>query len=248
MQTDRKGNLRKEKRDKAVTPFQQPDEAEWQSHIGKYRVNMKLSSPIKYTLSDAPVKAVFIDKDGTLIPNMPYNVNCSYIMLEEGVKSGLKLLMENDYRLVVVSNQSGIAHGLFEKEKLNAVLDKINELLHPDAHIDHFYFCPHHPQGSVPKYAITCRCRKPQPGMLLEASRDLNIDLSQSWMIGDILHDIEAGNTAGCSSILIDVGNETEWNTSGNRKPAFVAADLDEAARIVLQFSTQLCQTNLSTI
>jgi len=183
-------------------------------------------------------KAVFLDKDGTLIPDIPYNVDPARICLNEGVAEGLRQLAPREYIFIVVSNQAGVAHGYFEIQALQTVKRRIHRLLSRENITLHgFYFCPHHPEGSVVKYTCQCQCRKPQPGMLLQAARDWNIDLTQSWMIGDILHDVEAGNRAGCRAILIDNGNETEWQLTQNRMPAFTAADFRQAASYILAHS-----------
>ena len=84
------------------------------------------------------------------------------------------------------------------------------------------YYCPHYPDGKIQKYKIECDCRKPKPGLILQAAREHDIDLSNSWMIGDILNDVEAGNRAGCKTILLDNGNETEWIWNEIRTPAFI--------------------------
>jgi D-glycero-D-manno-heptose 1,7-bisphosphate phosphatase len=98
------------------------------------------------------------------------------------------------------------------------------------ATIDDFYFCPHHPEGVVRIYAKECVCRKPSEGLLIEAAQKWNIDLSQSWMVGDILNDIEAGSRAGCKTILVNNGNETEWIFTPQRTPTLIVRDLAEAA------------------
>jgi ribonucleoside-diphosphate reductase alpha chain len=93
-----------------------------------------------------------------------------------------------------------------------------------------FYYCPHHPHGSVPAYAVTCDCRKPRPGLILRAAREQGVDPARSWLVGDILDDVEAGRAAGCRTVLLDNGHETEWVLSPARRPDGVAADLAEAA------------------
>lgn len=185
-------------------------------------------------------KVVFLDKDGTLVKNVPYNVDPERIGLEEGAASGLRKLAEAGFHFVVVSNQSGVARGYFEEEALEAVEARIDELLEEEAgtRLDAFYYCPHHPQGVVAQYAVDCNCRKPKPGLLLTAARDLGIDLSETWMIGDILDDVEAGRRAGCHTILIDNGSETVWHFGPFRTPDFSAANLEEAAEIVLAHSS----------
>lgn len=182
-------------------------------------------------------KAVFIDKDGTLIRNVPYNVDPEKIVLEPFAIDALKELKQQGFRLIIISNQAGIAHGYFAEAALEGVKERIQKLLAPDTDIDAFYFCPHHPEGKVTPYALVCNCRKPEPGMLIQAATELNIDLSASWMVGDILHDVEAGNKAGCQTILIDNGNETEWKSSAKRWPSYIVRNLKEASTIILQHS-----------
>lgn len=181
-------------------------------------------------------KAVFIDKDGTLIHDVPYNCDPSRIVFNPGVPEALKLLKAYDYKLIVVSNQSGLAMGYFNMESLELVVDTIQlDLKTEGVEIDAFYFCPHHPQGKIAHYAKACPCRKPEPGMLLRAAEEFQIDLSQSWMIGDILHDVEAGNRAGCQTILLDVGNETEWQMNEHRYATARVSSMAEAAEVILQ-------------
>jgi D,D-heptose 1,7-bisphosphate phosphatase len=178
--------------------------------------------------------AIFLDKDGTLIDDVPYNVDPDRIRLSANAGAGLALMRDAGYRLFIISNQSGVARGLFGEAALDAVWRRIDALLAPcQVEIDGVYWCPHHPEGAVPAYARECECRKPQPGMLLRAAAEHDIDLSRSWMIGDILHDVEAGHRAGCASVLIDNGNETEWQMSALRQPDIVAADLLAAAQAI---------------
>jgi D-glycero-D-manno-heptose 1,7-bisphosphate phosphatase len=181
------------------------------------------------------MKAVFLDKDGTLIHNVPYNVDPDKIQLCDGAIEGLRSLHLANYKLFIITNQSGVARGYFLETALAAVEQRLRDLLaSAGVPLAGFYYCPHHPKGTIAPYAIDCNCRKPQPGLLHQASRDFNIDLSQSWFIGDILHDVEAGRAAGCRTILIDNGNETEWQLSPQRLPHHLAADLQQAARVIL--------------
>ncbi len=182
--------------------------------------------------------AVFLDKDGTLLENVPYNAEPARMRLAAGAAEGIRLLDRAGFRLFVVSNQSGVARGHFREEQLMRVEERLRALMRgAGARLDGFYYCPHHPQGTVAEYSTTCTCRKPEPGMIFDAARDHRIDLGRSWFIGDILDDVEAGNRAGCRTILIDNGHETEWLMSPERTPDHVAADLLEAARIVLSAS-----------
>lgn len=179
-------------------------------------------------------KAVFLDKDGTLVENVPYSVDPGMIKLTAGCEKGLHLLQSQGYRLIVVSNQPGIAKGFFEPEALKTVETRLAELLAQSGiRLDGFYYCPHHPDGTLEQYRIRCSCRKPEAGLVLQAAREHYIDLPSSWMIGDILNDIEAGRRAGCKTIMIDNGNETEWILSRERLPHHLCASLHEAAVII---------------
>lgn len=181
-------------------------------------------------------RAVFLDKDGTLIEDVPYNVDPQQIRLMVGAGDGLRQLQHLGYQLIVISNQSGVARGCFPESALAAVEARVQELLEPsNVLLEGFYYCPHHPDGTVMEYAIACQCRKPEPGLLMQAAHDRSIDLTQSWFIGDILNDVEAGRRAGCQTILINNGNETEWLLSSQRIPHFLVMDLTEAANIIKQ-------------
>jgi D-glycero-D-manno-heptose 1,7-bisphosphate phosphatase len=176
-------------------------------------------------------KAIFLDKDGTLIPDIPYNVDPSKITLQPQMIEGLRLLSEQDYLLIIVSNQAGVARGYFTEAQLKLAMEQLRKLLSEvGIAIDDVYYCPHLPDATVPEYKKICICRKPLPGLLLRAAQEHGIDLSYSWMIGDILNDVEAGNRAGCRSILIDNGNETEWQAGKFRRPAFSCNCVNEAA------------------
>ena len=180
-------------------------------------------------------KAIFLDKDGTLIPDVPYNVDPEKISLSQNTIDGLLALQEAGFVLLVISNQSGIAKGFFDEEALQHVAHKIISLLQQHGlRLAGFYYCPHHPESDMQSYKINCSCRKPKPGLFFEAASDHQIDLSQSWMIGDILHDVEAGHAAGCKAILINNGNETEWELNTARIPDAIVDDIDGAACYIL--------------
>jgi histidinol-phosphate phosphatase family protein len=181
---------------------------------------------------------VFLDKDGTLIENIPYNIDPARIRLAAGAERALPRLAAAGFLLAVVSNQPGVALGRFPEHALADVHARLHELMAElGVSLAGFYYCPHHPDGVLPKYAVRCTCRKPAPGMLLQAARELRADLARSWLIGDILDDVEAGNHAGCGTILLDAGNETEWVLAPGRYPGHVARDLDEASEIILAAS-----------
>ena len=181
-------------------------------------------------------RAVFLDKDGTLIENVPYNVDPALIRLAPGVVEGLRALHGSGYQLVVITNQSGVARGYFPEAALAAVKRRLRELL--DAHgvpLAGFYYCPHHPDGVVPGYDCACACRKPAPGLLRVAARKQGLDLAQSWFVGDILNDVEAGRRAGCRTILIDSGGETEWDLTPPRRPHHIVPDFRRVAPIIMR-------------
>lgn len=180
-------------------------------------------------------KAVFLDKDGTLIENVPYNVNPDLIRLAKGAGEALRMLHAAGFQLLVVSNQAGIAHGRFPEESLRPVEERLRQMLAEyGVPLAGFYYCPHHPDGIVHRYAIRCFCRKPSPGLLFQAAREHSLNLAASWFVGDILNDVEAGRRADCRTVLIDNGNETEWKLSPLRKPHFSVKDLPSSARLIL--------------
>ncbi|MEA2642937.1 MAG: D-glycero-D-manno-heptose 1,7-bisphosphate phosphatase [Chloroflexota bacterium] len=179
--------------------------------------------------------AVFLDKDGTLIENVPYNVDPARIRLVPDAPRALQLLARAGYVLAVVSNQSGVARGYFEEDALTAVEVRLCALFAEcGVSLAAFGYCPHHPEGTVAAYRVSCNCRKPAPGLLLTAARELGLDLAASWMIGDILDDVEAGRRAGCRTVLVDVGNETEWLPGPQRTPHLMVRSLAEAAEAIV--------------
>jgi D-glycero-D-manno-heptose 1,7-bisphosphate phosphatase len=183
-----------------------------------------------------PRKAVFIDKDGTLIEDIPYNADPEQIRLMPDALQGAHILHAAGYALIVISNQSGVAHGYYDERALDGVENRIRELLACiNVPLTGFYYCPHHPEGRIAQYANTCDCRKPAPGLILRAAREHDLNLARSWFIGDILHDIEAGHCAGCKTVLLDNGNETEWVYSPRRRPDWVVPDLVQAACVITE-------------
>jgi D-glycero-D-manno-heptose 1,7-bisphosphate phosphatase len=184
------------------------------------------------------MKAIFLEKDGTLVEDLPKDMETRVeprrIRLSSGAGPALRLLARLDYRFFVVSNQAGIAHGCFPEDAMGPLGDRLTDLLFRENLIlDGFYYCPHDPHGTVAPYAVICQCRKPLPGLLLKAALEHGIDLRASWLIGDVLHDIEAGNRAGCRTVLLDNGNETEWRLGPRRIPTRMAPDLYAAAVLI---------------
>ncbi len=177
--------------------------------------------------------ALFLDRDGTLVHRRHYPSRPEDLRLYSGIGRPLRTLQRAGFRLIVITNQSGIARGYFGEDELQRMHEHLaGELYNLGVALDGIYHCPHHPDGVVPRFAIRCDCRKPAPGMLLRAAADLDLDLARSWLIGDILDDCEAGNRAGCRALLVDLGTESR-PTSPVRMPAFVATDTRHALKIV---------------
>lgn len=180
--------------------------------------------------------AIFLDRDGTVVRNVPFNADPDKVELMPGAARALRSLWSAGYRLFLASNQSGLARGLFTERELDAVTARLEALLLAEGvRLDGIYVCPHHPDGTVLKWHGPCECRKPMPGMLLQAADEHDIDLGSSWLIGDILDDVEAGKRAGCNAVLLLNGGETEWVPGPYRVPDGVASGLYGAARIILR-------------
>ena len=177
----------------------------------------------------APARAVFIDKDGTLVQNVPYNADPALVRFTPQAFAGLRLLAARGYELYIVTNQPGVALGYFDEAALDALWQALSrEAREHGVTLHGFYACAHAPDAG-------CDCRKPGDGLLRRAAREHAIDLDSSWMVGDILDDIEAGQRAGCRTVLLDVGHETVWQLSDLRHPHHRAAHLLEAARIIAE-------------
>lgn len=154
-------------------------------------------------------KAIFLDRDGTINKYVGFLRNIDELELLPDVPEAIKLINTSEYLAVVVTNQPVIARGEITLSELNEIHNKMETLLGEEGcYIDALYYCPHHPhkgyEGEITELKIECECRKPKPGMLLQAAKELNIDLSRSWMIGDSDSDVQAGLAAGCKSILIE--------------------------------------------
>lgn len=154
-------------------------------------------------------RAVFLDRDGTINKYVGFLRSPEEMELLPGAAEAIKRINESGYLAIVVTNQPVIARGEVTVEQLDEIHNKLETLLGQEgAYLDAIYYCPHHPDkgfpGEIPELKIDCDCRKPKPGMLLKAAEDFNIDLSQSWMIGDDERDMEAGKAAGCQTVLVD--------------------------------------------
>lgn len=177
--------------------------------------------------------AVFVDKDGTLVENVPYNVDTALLRFMTGAAQALAALAGAGYALVVVSNQSGLARGYFTRAQLALLQAELQSRLYDQSGVRllDFVVCPHAPDE---RGTPACLCRKPAPGMLLRAARAHRLDLARSWLVGDTLDDVEAGNRAGCSTVLLDSGGETEWRRSPLRTPHAFCHDWREVTDWIL--------------
>ena len=180
--------------------------------------------------------AVLFDKDGTLLDDVPYNVDPALMRFAPGAGEALAILAAHGFRLFVISNQSGVALGRFPYAALADMQAHLTRMFETcGVTLEGAYWCPHHPDGIVARYAARCTCRKPEPGLLLQAAREHGIDLRQSWFVGDILDDIEAGTRAGCRTVLIDNGHETLWELGPARVPTLREPDLLRAALAIIR-------------
>ncbi len=157
-------------------------------------------------------KAIFLDRDGTINEYIGFLRDIKQFKLIDGVSEAIKKINSSGYLAIVVTNQPVIARGEVTFDELKKIHNKMETLLGLEgAYLDGLYYCPHHPhkgyEGEIPELKIECDCRKPKPGMLLKAAEDFNIDLSNSWMIGDGENDINAGKVAGCKTALIGCEN-----------------------------------------
>jgi D-glycero-D-manno-heptose 1,7-bisphosphate phosphatase len=172
-------------------------------------------------------RAVLLDRDGTLNEEVHYLHRIADLRLIDGVAEAIATLNRNDWLVIVITNQAGIARGYFDRAAVDALHAHLLErLAEAGARIDAFYICPHHPNFGRP-----CQCRKPAPGMLLQAAVDYDLDLAQCWMIGDKDSDLGAGCAAGCRTILVRTGYGAE--TEGTPAAASASAIVDDVGAAV---------------
>ncbi|MCE9590439.1 MAG: HAD-IIIA family hydrolase [Planctomycetes bacterium] len=196
--------------------------------------------------------AVFLDRDNTLIHNDGDLGDPGQVRLIQGAASAIASLKGLGFRIVVVTNQGGVARGKYTEADVDAVNDRINQVVKTisGVGIDRFYYCPYHPEGTVEKYRREHPWRKPQPGMLLQAAKDLDLDLAQCWMVGDQQRDTDAGAMAGVRTILLTpdaeelsplrldtIAKNHDRRTEAGEvsSPLFTARNLVEAVRIIAQ-------------
>lgn len=180
--------------------------------------------------------AVFLDRDGTVILDVNYLSSPDQIQLFEGSAEAIKKLNDAGILSILVTNQSGVARGYFSEETVNLVNQKLTEMLQTEgAFLDAVYFCPHHKKGSVKEYSKDCECRKPKVGLIKQASVDFKeIDLNNSYVIGDKECDIELAKNAGFKGILVKTGYGAQILDQMEIKPDYIAKDIKEAVNWLL--------------
>jgi D-glycero-D-manno-heptose 1,7-bisphosphate phosphatase len=179
-------------------------------------------------------KAIFLDRDDTLIEDPGYINHPNQVKLLDGAAEALIELKAMGYKLIVVSNQSGVARGIVSEKTLGEIHNRLKQLLaEKGASLDRIYYCPYHPDGTVAKYRKESSWRKPNPGMLLAAASEMDIDLSRSWMIGNSSRDIEAGLQAGCKTISTNHASRYKQSELGEPNPDYRAVNIKEAVNII---------------
>jgi D,D-heptose 1,7-bisphosphate phosphatase len=182
-------------------------------------------------------KAIFLDRDDTVIDDPGYISEPEQVALLPGAAEAVLQFKRMGYLVIIVTNQSGIARGYMDEKKLEQIHHKLKSLLSAaGASIDGLYYCPYHPDGTIPEYARESSLRKPASGMLRKAAEEMDIDLSRSWMIGDRYRDIEAGKAAGCHTILVDVPGKSPDLTTFGPEPDRKAVNLREAVNIIRMY------------
>lgn len=182
-------------------------------------------------------RAIFLDRDGTLNVDVGYLHRLEDLELFPWTADALRLLKRAGYTLVVVTNQSGIAQGLIDPGFIQICHDEMRARLERGgADLDALYYCTHHPRGSIKELAVECRCRKPSPGMVEDAVRDLGVDPTQSWVIGDKWLDVNLGRAVGARSILVRTGwgaEQEEKRPEGQQVDA-ICDNLIHAVSVIL--------------
>ena len=182
------------------------------------------------------MKACLLDRDGVLIKETNYLSSPKEVSIFPEAIRALQLLKENNYKIIVVTNQAGVAKGFFAEACISEVHAEIDrQLKQHNLKIDHYYYCPHHPEGIVEQYKKSCNCRKPMPGMIQRAQKDYNLDLSKSFLIGDKISDLLAAKNSGCLGILVETGYGKAYKEEAISKDFSVLPNIEQAVRFALK-------------
>ncbi len=181
-------------------------------------------------------KAVFLDRDNTIMEDPGYLSDPGAVKLLPGVELALKSLKQAGFKIVVVTNQSGVARGILTEETLENIHAELRrQLAEKGTHLDAIYYCPFHPEGNVEKYTKESDLSKPQPGMLLKAAEEMDIDLKNSWMVGDSPRDIEAGQRANCRTVRVRTKPSMMGEVDEDVQADFTVRNLVDAAKVILR-------------
>jgi len=186
-------------------------------------------------------KCIFLDRDGVLLEDKGKILKKSDIIFLDGIHEALRNFNQLGYMIILITNQPLVGRGYIDEIELRKLHDYISNNIKKESGIliDDIFYCPHHPSSEIEKYSISCNCRKPKPGMILDASLKHDIDIKESWMIGDQKNDILAGKLAGCKTIMIKseknnfiplTNKETNYE---NALPDLKADNLVEASRMI---------------
>jgi D-glycero-D-manno-heptose 1,7-bisphosphate phosphatase len=194
---------------------------------------------------------LFLDRDGTINEEVEFLSSPDNVRLIPGAAEAIRRANALGIPVIIITNQSGIARGLFTEQDLDAVNAEVLRLLQlQGARIDAVYYCPHHPEGDTEPFDVDCECRKPKTGLLEQAAKEFSIDLSRSFMIGDRLSDVMAGNSAGAVSILVRTGFGEEAlrrRDSGSARIDFVAKDIAEAIHHMIEILSAAADQPISS-
>lgn len=198
-------------------------------------------------------RAVFIDRDGTISEEVGYINHVSRFRLFPYAAPAIKHLNESGWLAIVITNQAGVARGYFSEVTIEAVHAAMTkELENSSARLDAIYYCAHHPSVGEPPYRLDCDCRKPKPGLIARAAKDFDIDLEQSWMVGDRYSDVELARNAGVKSLFVLSGyGRGEWEhqrASWAEQPDLVAEDLLEAVAVILGQATKITADKIAAL
>ncbi len=184
-------------------------------------------------------QAVFLDRDGTINRDVGYLSNPDQLELIPGSAEAIRILNSAEFSVVIISNQAGIAKGLIQEGQLPEIQKVLLAMLqNEDAKVDGFYYCPHHPEGSVKKFSCSCQCRKPAPGLLLKASEEMDIDLSRSYVVGDKMSDVQLAHNVGAVGIMVLTGHgrkEQRGYPPTIKPPDYTCNDLYDAVRCIIK-------------
>ena len=183
-------------------------------------------------------RAIFLDRDGTINKDTKDSVkNPSGFHFLPGALDALKLIVKGEYKIFVVTNQGPVAKGIYTESDVQVVnRHMVEQLKEHNVPIEGVYYCPHHPNGTVKEYSFICECRKPGTKMILDAAQEFGIDLKKSWMVGDRWRDVQAGQKAGCRTILVKTSFEgDDYYKRNEAVPDYTCNDLLEAVHVIME-------------